>query len=171
MKRLRPGRVSERGFSLIEIIVVVAIVGVIVGVSIPNFVSFSRSNKLKTSMRQFTGDIRSARQRAVTRSERMMISFQVGPDARTYQIFRRSGSTWEPVGEAKTLDESVNIESTTFTDQNSDSVPDVLLAANGTVQNVPLGTTGNIVLKSRYTDLPRPQFTINLRTPGQLQVQ
>jgi prepilin-type N-terminal cleavage/methylation domain-containing protein len=164
-------KTAQRGFSLIEVLVVIGIVGILLGVMIPNFIGLYRSSKLKASMRQFTGDIRKARQDAVTRSERRMISFSVGDGQRTYRVHRRAGSTWVAVGEPRALDSSVSFSSTTFTDQNSDTTRDIVFESSGVVGNLPLGSTATVVLRSQHDDVARRQFTVTFQPTGQLKVQ
>ncbi len=55
-----------RAFTLIETLVVLIIIGLIVLVAIPNFISFLQMYKFKSAMNQFIIDIRAARQLALT---------------------------------------------------------------------------------------------------------
>ena len=78
---------SSGGYSLIEMLVVVAIVGIMSMVSVPMFMNFVRSNKMKSTMRQFMSDLRVSRQRAITENHPTMISFKPGPNLRDYIDF------------------------------------------------------------------------------------
>ena len=57
---------TQAGYSLTEMLTVIAIIGMLALVMVPNFISFYNSNKMKSSMRNFTTDLRSARQLAGT---------------------------------------------------------------------------------------------------------
>ncbi|HEX9407409.1 MAG TPA: prepilin-type N-terminal cleavage/methylation domain-containing protein, partial [Thermoanaerobaculia bacterium] len=57
---------SQSGYSLAEMLTVVAIVGMLALVMVPNFITFFQSNKMKSSMRNFTTDLRSARALAIS---------------------------------------------------------------------------------------------------------
>src|SRR5512132_2739828 len=104
----------ESGYSLVEILVVVAIIGVISLVTVPNFIAMQHSGKLKTSLRSFVSDIRGARQRAVTRHVKTKVSFVTGTatTARQYTVaeFNQATSTWTQIGQAKNLEEACYVE-------------------------------------------------------------
>jgi prepilin-type N-terminal cleavage/methylation domain-containing protein len=86
------GRVQKRtdsGYSLAEMLVVIAIVGIMSLVSVPMFMSFFQSMKIKSSMRQFTNDLRSARQKAITENQPFLVSFDTGGlGANSYKTYR-----------------------------------------------------------------------------------
>ncbi|MHB0969309.1 MAG: pilus assembly FimT family protein [Thermoanaerobaculia bacterium] len=65
---------STRGYSLAELLVVVAMIGVISLVTVPQFMAMFRSAKLKSSLRQFTGDARASRARAVGKHKPVRLS-------------------------------------------------------------------------------------------------
>jgi prepilin-type N-terminal cleavage/methylation domain-containing protein len=75
---------NQRGFSLMELLTVVAIIGVMSLVSVPAFLNYQRSLEVKSAMRQFTGDLRAARQRAVTNMGPVTVN--VPTTGRTYSI-------------------------------------------------------------------------------------
>src|SRR3954470_18670744 len=77
---------SDAGFSIVEMLTVVAIIGVIALVVVPNFAQYMRSGKLKSSMRQLTFDIRSARQRAVSRNDFTRVRFTFSSTASSYIV-------------------------------------------------------------------------------------
>jgi type II secretion system protein H len=114
------------GFSLVEILVVVAIIGVISLVSVPNFIAMQRNGKLKSSMRRFITDVRSMRQRAVTRHTQTKISFQTGTatTARGYSIWELdpATSTWTRIAD-KTFEETCYVSNQTNFDTNPAAPP------------------------------------------------
>ncbi len=81
-------RTSSSGFSLAELLVVVAIMGLLVGVSVPAFMNFLRAFRLKSSGRQVVGDMQLARQRAITRSRDYYVFFETDLNSHTINRYR-----------------------------------------------------------------------------------
>ena len=52
---------NQRGYSLMEMLVVVAIIGVLMLVTIPNFINMRKSTIVKGGLRQFTNDLRASK--------------------------------------------------------------------------------------------------------------
>jgi len=169
---------KERGYSLIEMLVVVAIVGILALVTVPNFMSMYRSSKLKTSMRQFTNHVRAARQSAVTRATLVRIAFV--NNSRLYYIFQSEdqGTTWDPLGtNPKYLDETVFFENSTGATKFSDAVddgglgdlPDIIFDRTGVARVS--GGSGVLKIKSTFEDIGRTEFTVNVRSSGAVNAQ
>lgn len=159
---------GQRGVTLLELIVVIAIIGLSVGITLPNLVQFFRQLSLNGAMRTFTSDCRKMRQLAVTDATRTRVFIDtVGAETdRTYRLQRDNAGTWVDVGtNPQTMHESVNFRSTTFTDE------EIIFATNGTVANLPMGDTANVALRSKFPDLGRPQYVITFQPSGQLKVQ
>src|SRR5437763_7997603 len=98
-------RTSQSGYSLVEMLMVVAIIGIMSLIVVPNFVQYYRSIKLKTAMRRLANDLRNARQRAVTRNAMVMISYKPDINPATYSTWQSVdlGTTWTQVGNSVTL--------------------------------------------------------------------
>lgn len=79
--RHRFGRRS--GFSLLEMLTVVFIIGLIAGVSVPAFLNFLKTFRLRTAGRQVLGDLNLARQVAISRNRDMYVFFR---DNRSYDM-------------------------------------------------------------------------------------
>ncbi len=77
MNRIHRDR-DQSGYSMTELLVVVAIIGIFSLITVPQFMSIYRSSVVKGSMRDYTSLMRKARQLAVTRNERTRIQFLVG---------------------------------------------------------------------------------------------
>jgi prepilin-type N-terminal cleavage/methylation domain-containing protein len=110
---------SQAGYSLAEMLVVVAIIGMLALVMVPNFMNFYQSNKMKSSMRNFTTDLRSARQLSISQGKQTLVTYATGPTARSYDIWMgdkpfgsmiwtaQTGPASNPPRPTKTLDNIV----------------------------------------------------------------
>ena len=82
---------TQAGYSLTEMLTVIAIIGMLALVMVPNFISFYNSNKMKSSMRNFTTDLRSARQLAITQGKQTVVTYGTSTNATggpgTYDIW------------------------------------------------------------------------------------
>lgn len=169
---IRPPR--QRGYSLAELLVVVAIIGAISLVTIPNFISLMRSNKFKNSLHQLTNDFRLARQRAITRYTPVKIGFKA--NERAYAVYDFAGTTggitqWTRVGNVKYLDENTYFATpTTFTDRadDADDMIDVIFTNTGAL-DLPAGATSPYQVVLRTNDrIPKDQYTVEFRLAGSL---
>jgi len=81
MSKLRFKR-SSKGFTLIETMVLVAIIGVLAGLTIPSFASYMARQKVNGATNQLMADIQYARSIAIARRTTFRMEFQ----ADSYQI-------------------------------------------------------------------------------------
>ena len=178
-------RSGQHGYSLIEALVVVAIVGVVSIVTVPNFISMYRASKVKSAVRKFTADIRDARQRAVTTHRRVMVSVgaQAG-ETDSYYVFEEIAGAWEPIEpsprilEEATEDTTVFFGTTNFTDTDTTdggSRPDVIFRQNGTVDpgSYPVMAGGALPTIKITTDMdiPKPTYDISVSSSGSIRVE
>src|SRR5258708_1119574 len=151
---------SESGYSLTELLVVVAIVGVLSLISVPAFINFKNQNTFRADLRNFTNDLRSARQYAITQTVDTRVELDVAGNPLTSNTYRfYSGNalqdTWTPLtiaggrgispgtsGNIKGLDGPVWIQSVTnIPDIGSDNRKDIVFHPNGSMDVVaPAGT-------------------------------
>ena len=75
---------SSKGFTIIEMMIVIAIIGVILTVAAPNFNAYRQNTNLKEAARDISSDISLYRQRAVTENRGYKITFSAA--ANTYTI-------------------------------------------------------------------------------------
>jgi len=193
---MRPPNRNSRGYSLVELLTVMAIIGVLSLITVPSFISFQRAGKMKSALRGFTMDLRTMRQRAITQNVRTRL--EIIPQAtestasRTYRMYQSNdnGVTWTPMGirggfgsnvtsvvgegtgNRKELEKSVFFETGgTFTDTDSNGQVDVTFLPNGTVvMPVVSGATqtqGTIMLRTLW-NVTNNRYSIAITPSGQV---
>jgi prepilin-type N-terminal cleavage/methylation domain-containing protein len=70
--------VTHRGFSLVELLIVVTVIGLALAVATPNFVRFGDTLALQQARAQLVEDLRMARQLAITRHSPVIVAFGNG---------------------------------------------------------------------------------------------
>jgi prepilin-type N-terminal cleavage/methylation domain-containing protein len=75
---------NRRGYSLIEMLVIIAIIGVLIGIAIPSWSRYRANADLKTAARGMTSDFFNTRQRAMGEGVDYRITFDTGNNR--YQI-------------------------------------------------------------------------------------
>lgn len=78
-------RKSAKGFSLIELIVVIGLVAVLAAVASPYFMKFRYNTNLKEAVRAISGDIQLYKQKAVTENIGYRINFNESTNEYTVQ--------------------------------------------------------------------------------------
>jgi prepilin-type N-terminal cleavage/methylation domain-containing protein len=74
---------SSKGFSLIELIIVIAILGIVSAIAAPNFNKYRQNTNLKEAARDLSSDISLYRQRAVAENIRYQIVFNQAANSYT----------------------------------------------------------------------------------------
>jgi type IV fimbrial biogenesis protein FimT len=69
---------SHKGFNLIELMIVVAIIGVLTSVAVPAFANMMQRNRLKAALESFKSDMQWARIQAIKRSQSIIVSRTAG---------------------------------------------------------------------------------------------
>jgi general secretion pathway protein H len=94
MRRLVTGMTISRGFTLIEILIVIVIVGITVGFALLSFGDFGASRRALFSADQLVNTLRMAQQQAILETSTLGLRI----DNRSYQILRFEESTnWKPI--------------------------------------------------------------------------
>ncbi|NQT10836.1 MAG: type II transport protein GspH [Desulfobacteraceae bacterium] len=81
---------KDSGFTLIELIVIIAIVAVFAGIAVPNFLSYMPKHRLNGAARQVMGDLMAARMKSVSLNCDVRVAFVAG-DAE-YKIWTDSNN-------------------------------------------------------------------------------
>lgn len=169
---------GSRGFSAMEIVVVIAIIGILSLVTIPSFINLQRRNTVRRGLRFFTSDLRSARQLAISKNTWVRMRFI---DERHYSMFqsRDRGATWQPLtlgavdstSNVRALPPSLTVTSNTFNDSDNpaDDRPDIDFRPDGTAGdfNGNVSTGGTVTLRTEWRDILNT-VAVELRTTGQI---
>jgi len=167
-------RSTERGFSLAEMLVVVAIIGTMTLVLVPNFISMYNSSRFKASARTLASSLRNARQQAIAGNTRTKLSFAVtGTEPRSFivQIQERdiqAGTTsWRTVRSGD-LGKSFRFSGTGFLDiaTGDGGLRDVIFLPNGTIENLPGAEANRYIEISTTIKVPKPQYRLNFMPSG-----
>jgi len=70
----------QKGFTLIECMVVMVVMGIVLAMSIPSFRSFRRAHLLEAGSQQVLGQLRLARQKAIGIQHEQKLTFKTGPN-------------------------------------------------------------------------------------------
>ncbi len=86
---------SQRGFTLIETMVVIGILTITVAVAIPNYIQWSSNRALKSDILNLRSDLQIARMAAISNNQPVSLQFNVNPlnapDTVQYVVFLDSG--------------------------------------------------------------------------------
>ena len=78
-------RKRQSGFTLIEMMIVIAVFAIVAAIAIPNFMSLLPGMRLNGAARQVMGDLMAARMNAVKQNNEFKVFFN-SPGANQYQI-------------------------------------------------------------------------------------
>ena len=147
------GAVAQtRGFTLLELIVTMAIVAVVVGLTIPAVGHFTEGIRMRAEVAGFSALLRHARERAIVSQK----SQAVVVDAAAHRISVRTGGPDGEVRETRVLPEQLTVEATPppalvvrFEPQGGSSGGDFRLASGAITYRVTVDALTGRVRSSR----------------------
>lgn len=83
-------KLNRSGFTLLEMMVAVAILSILVSIAIPNFLVWAANQRLRSDMAQLKGDIQIARITAINRNTPVTVLFNA-PAVNQYTVFLDDG--------------------------------------------------------------------------------
>ncbi len=72
---------NSRGFSLMELLIVITVLGIMAAVSIPTFMSFIQASQTRGAAQELVTILNQARQLAITRNRSIQINFPAAPSS------------------------------------------------------------------------------------------
>ena len=131
---------DRRGFSLIELIVVIVVFGILAGMAVPQFIAFRPKNRLNGAARQIYSELMWARSKAVNENSAYVVTF---PTNQTMQI---AGSTTKTVNiQTEYSDVTLTSSASTITFSSrgtTDVTPTITLTNSGGTKTVTVRITG-----------------------------
>jgi type IV fimbrial biogenesis protein FimT len=106
--------INNRGFTIVELIVVMAVIAVLVGIGVPSFFATTSKTALKRATRDLTVELKAARQLAISKNMQYGIVLTAGATDTAARQFRVDTTVaWQDdTGRAKyTIDSRVDLQS------------------------------------------------------------
>ena len=79
-------RKLNRGFTAVELMVVIAIMGIMLTMAMPSFVQFTRNSRIKSGAQIVVSTLRIARNYAITKRKRCTVFFNMNIDGSGYAV-------------------------------------------------------------------------------------
>jgi len=147
MKRNR-----ESGFSMIELMIVIAVIGILSLLIIPNMIGWQDSSKLRSAVNHLRDDLQTARSLAIKQNAVVIIQFM----ADEYTIAVQGGQVF--IRREMPAGIRIVLSSTTFADDDLDGSPDTTFNGRGIPVPGVAGDLGHVVIEGQAG---RRQVSIN----------
>ncbi len=108
--RKQKGTPSDHGFTVIELMVVLAVAVIVMGVALPNMMSWLPTYRLSAGARQLAGDLQLARMKAISQNTKYRLKFTT---ANSYEFEKESGGTFSTESGPFSLPDGITVTGTT----------------------------------------------------------
>ncbi len=151
---------KKNGFSLVELLIVIAILGIVLAIAGPNLFKHRHNINLREAVRDISAEMSLCRQRAIAENIQYRISFNFGSNQYTVSRLPLGSATWQNVstGNLGGGNSLISFSSTTF----SGSPPAVIFLPRGT-------TSAGGALLIQHSKTPRVA-TITVTITGRVRV-
>jgi len=95
-------RYQERGFTLVELMIVIAIIAILAAIAAPNYQNFMAQRRLNGAARQIMSDLMHARMQAVSQNIKVAVGFPNFSDHVNYSIYYDSNGDGTVAGSLAT---------------------------------------------------------------------
>ncbi|MET3493824.1 GspH/FimT family pseudopilin [Variovorax boronicumulans] len=149
-----PSQHRRRGFTLVEMIVVVAIMALLAGLAMPSMLGWVRNNKIRTVADSLQNGLRQAQTEATRRSRQVVFSLTDGTPTGTTYTAKANGSNWaiSTVAPADSDATAAFVEAGILRDVGSNVVIAGPVASDSAVTSICFSSIGRLVAN----DTPGP---------------
>lgn len=133
---------AEGGFTLAELVILIAVIGILSVMALPAFLSYYQSATLKSGAQQFVTLINQARELAIKENGNVCVKLS-SPTQMTYALSSCTGTAWVGVGTdaAGNINLPTGVTATAGANPVFSYVGSALPAANFTLTNTQTGAT------------------------------
>ena len=133
---------KQSGFTLIEMMIIIAILAIFAGIAIPNYLAYLPKSRLNGAARQVMGDLMAARMKAVSLNHRVKVFFYSNHEYKICDDADNSGTVADGEGDVQLRDIQNEYSDVTF---DLSDPPDPVFSSRGTANSfVTIGLTNSV---------------------------